>query len=593
MSYEILPPRLAVKSMRSSGYRDTAHAIAELIDNSIEAGLSVNDCTNIEVICVEKRVFVEQRERRQLYKIAVYDNACGMDEHTLRIALQFGNGTHLEPESQKGIGKFGMGLPNASISQCRRVDVYSWQNHRVLHTYLDIEEIECGSMREVPVPQPAEIPELWRSLIRDSIAPHGTLVVWSHLDRVSWKASKALFENTEFLIGRIYRHFLANKKVSIRLASFELRDDASPIPLDEQEVRPNDPLYLMTGTNCPPPFDKKPAFDLYCERDVFVRIAGTTHRISLRFSVVGPEARGEGGSAPIGRHAAKNQGVSLVRAGRELELNKAFVLGYDPRERWWGVEISFDPALDEIFGVTNNKQAATNFAVYDLDEDAKAEGLTPSSYRDLLEENQDPRLALYTLTQEINANLRPLREQIKRMMESSRKTAKDPAPPGSAEDIATRATRKRRELVGSLGRSDKDEAKSADERTKELTDELSSKGFDPQIARQIAVETVRSNIKFLFEKVEIPGTVFFDVRSKAGTIIVNINTRHPASEHLFSLLEPQGNEPDPPALKALKLLLTAWARMEDEAGDERRKVLEEARQNWGRIARDFLEEAAQ
>jgi len=38
-----------------------------------------------------------------------------------------------------------------------------------------------------------------------------------------------------------------------------------------------------------------------------------------------------------------------VRAGRELDLDQAWVIKYDPVERWWGVEVEFPPALDEQF----------------------------------------------------------------------------------------------------------------------------------------------------------------------------------------------------------------------------------------------------
>ena len=58
---------------------------------------------------------------------------------------------------------------------------------------------------------------------------------------------------------------------------------------------------------------------------------------------------------------ARNQGVSIVRAGRELELSQAWVNSYEPEERWWSVEVEFDPILDEIFGVVNNKQHAHAF----------------------------------------------------------------------------------------------------------------------------------------------------------------------------------------------------------------------------------------
>src|SRR5262245_35831665 len=101
--------------MRSSGYRDTAHAIAELIDNSIQAGETLREPVDVELICVDETDFSSGSARRRMKRIAVIDNAIGMDATVLRESLQFGKGTHLKSSAQKGIGKFGMGLPNASI----------------------------------------------------------------------------------------------------------------------------------------------------------------------------------------------------------------------------------------------------------------------------------------------------------------------------------------------------------------------------------------------------------------------------------------------------------------------------------------------
>jgi anti-sigma regulatory factor (Ser/Thr protein kinase) len=114
--YEICHPCLSVDAMRSSGYRDAAHAVAELVDNSIQSGISTNGTTNVEVICELEEDYGGNRTVKRIRKIAVYDNASGMSINTLRMALQFGNGTNLG--ASEGIGKFGMGLPNSSISQC-------------------------------------------------------------------------------------------------------------------------------------------------------------------------------------------------------------------------------------------------------------------------------------------------------------------------------------------------------------------------------------------------------------------------------------------------------------------------------------------
>lgn len=577
--------------MRSSGYRDTAHAIAELIDNSIQAGDGVNPRTEVEVLCVDRYRTVNMRKRRQLDEIAVYDNACGMDPKTLRDALQFGNGTRLERANQKGIGKFGMGLPNASISQCSKLDVWSWQGGKCYHTFLDIEQIEKGKLKEVPEPKSSAIPERWRNIIRDPIGEHGTLVVWSQLDRVTWKGSKALLENSEFLVGRIYRYFIDGGKARIRLAAFEETEGDLEKRYDS-DARANDPLYLMRNTCAPAPYDKEPAFDLVGEMPIEVGYGSESHKILLRYSVARPQPRQQGGNTKIGIDTARNQGVSVVRALRELEMNKTFDSRSDPRDRWWGIEVQFDPDLDDVFGVTNNKQAATYFGNISLEEDAKAEDVSPGEFRDRLRETNDPRLVMYEVSSAIrkllNETLWPQIERTK----VERKRSQYTPPAGSAEDVATKALTHRRTQIGDKGASDKSEKLPVAEREKQLEAELVSEGVPETQAKQIAVEYVRSNVKFLFQEAEIPGTAMFDVRLKAGTIIILINSKHPAREHFFDLLKQEGTEVDTPAQKALKLLLSAWARLEDEAaGSGRKQVLEDARSDWGRLARDFLQAA--
>jgi len=503
------------------------------------------------------------------------------------MALQFGNGTHLEDRNQLGIGKFGMGLPNASISQCRRVDVWTWQKGNVIHSYLDMDEIEQGSLREVPEPTKTEIPAPWLQRIREKVEPHGTLVVWSRLDRITWKGSKAFLDNAEFLVGRMYRYFIKEKKATIRLATF---DAESAAPATDRNVRPNDPLYLMSETCAPAPFDKEPAFEQFGEPETIpVEFRGRRYKVKATFSIVRRPVRDLGGNSAISKDAAKNQGVSVVRAGRELEMNSSFDTHYDPRDRWWGVEVSFPPDLDDLFGVTNTKQAATYFMYRKLEEDAKLENLSPEEYKELLRDADDPRLPLYVLSELIYSRLRTIRDQIERMARGTRRAQDGTPSPGSAEEIATRVTTERRDRFGDRGKSDADESLPSQERARELALELESEGMTEKDASTLADGYVKRNIKFMFQEAEVPGGAVFDVRLKAGVLIIYINTKHPAHQHLFDLLKnEQDDENTSPALKALKLLLAAWARMEDLAGDERRQQLEDTRTDWGRLARDFL-----
>ena len=95
--------------------------MSEIIDNSIEA-----EAKNVELIVFDE---LNQKGIRKIKKIVILDDGIGMDEAILATSLQFGNGSRLK--SRKSLGRFGIGLPNSSVSQCNRVDVYSWRKNKV------------------------------------------------------------------------------------------------------------------------------------------------------------------------------------------------------------------------------------------------------------------------------------------------------------------------------------------------------------------------------------------------------------------------------------------------------------------------------
>ena len=193
-TFDIVPTHLAVQAMRDNGYKNAAYAIAELMDNAIQAG-----ATHVELLCGEKTSLVEQRSRTRVEQIAVLDNGCGMDADVLRMAMQFGNGTRLDAGQQTGIGRFGMGLPASSVSQCTRVDVWTWQSgvESALHTYLDLDQIKQRLQSSVPRPAAQAVPSLWREAGREW-GPSGTLVVWSNLDKCTWQRLPRLLITPSF-----------------------------------------------------------------------------------------------------------------------------------------------------------------------------------------------------------------------------------------------------------------------------------------------------------------------------------------------------------------------------------------------------------
>jgi hypothetical protein len=598
-THNIVPTHLAVQAMRDNGYKNAAYALAELMDNSIQAKAS-----RVELLCGEETFDVGQRRRQRIAKIAVLDNGRGMDETVLRLALQFGNGTYLDEDKHTGIGRFGMGLPSSSVSQCKRVDVWSWQNgiETAIHSFLDLDEIKNQKMSEVPEPKRKEVPELWRK-VGTSFGKTGTLVVWSQIDRIIWRTANAIIENSEFVIGRMYRRFLEDEKVRIRLVSFDIGDvDKSVL---ESEARPNDPGYLMAKTSCPEPFDQVPMFkpweDQHHEATFTISFRGKEHDVKVRFSYAKEEARRapagrNPGDLPHGKHAARNVGVSVVRAGRELELDQSWVIKYDPIERWWGIEVEFPPSLDELFGVTNNKQSARNFSEL-AKEDIRSllRGRTITEVKAELQETEDPRGPLLDIAQKIDTQLTVIRGLLRAQTKGTRGPQRHEVP--SAEEVATTAT-KDRQREGHVGGSDKDEQLSPDERKGIIEETLIDTGITEGYAQELAAKTVSDGLKYVFAEAPLETSAFFSVKPRGGAIIVTLNTSHPAYKNLVEMLEEDVEGVDVSTLRSrlenslegLKLLLTAWARYEDEQPDGIAKIrVQEARSDWGRIARQFLE----
>ena len=166
---------------------------------------------------------------------------------------------------------------------------------------------------------------------------------------------------------------------------------------------------LMHGTSAPGSYNDNPAFEETDRPHPFpVSINGKTSIVNMRFSIAKKSTREttdqnvSAGATPIGKYCARNIGVSIVRAGRELELNTTWI-SPDTRERWWSIEISFEPELDDIFGVTNDKQHARNLYQADLSNDAENLDLKKYYYLDSLRESEDPRYWNYEISRIINA----------------------------------------------------------------------------------------------------------------------------------------------------------------------------------------------
>ena len=590
LQMSFVPEALSIKAMRSNGFKSTDTAIAELIDNSIQAGLKLSSHVHVDVVCVEEVNHTGKGSR--ITDIYVLDNAGGMDPTLMRRALQFGQGTNLATEHQKGMGKFGMGLPNSSISQCRRLDVYSWQSTGQIHkVYLDIDNLEDGSLNGVPLAEPAQLPNIFhdRKVKPEfEFASSGTLVSWTKLDRATWRTHNGVFNNAEYLIGRMYRNFINDGRAKIRFVAFKRLASGSYEKLKEKFVRPNDPLFLMENTSAPAPYNRQPAFVLQSEQEVQIRVNGETHYVTIRASHRGDGVLNEAkenpnnpnpGDLPIGKFTKNCAGVSIVRAGRELCLSQEWTVPYDPVERWWGVEVCFEPALDEILGVSNDKQQAANIRLFGVDEYAAEHSLTEKEALDAIEEEYesgDPSIkAQMKISAAINQALQPIRKILKRQRVGVK----------TDKRVATPTEGKATEYLDGYGDPSQTEEYQSTPRAQREADnaqQLIDNGATPEDAAEEAALIEENQSRAKLQLVDFDNLELFDFTLRNGFYFIRVNSGHPAIKALIGKEDGQGNSLEESEIVSnLKLLFLTYVDMEAKASDGDRLTQRNVRLQWG------------
>ena len=553
-----------IPAMRHQGYH-TPYALAELVDNSIQAGAK-----HVEILCMDEKS--TDTNKRQIQKIAVLDDGDGMSENELWDSLRLGESQN---RGKGGIGRFGVGLIHASLSQCRRVDIYSWKRPGVvLQVHLDLDSVVDSDSVAVEEPIKARIQSSWKKISRH-MSRSGTLVVWSTLDLCRWKKAKTVIDKSELMIGRTYRKFLDRKKLEIRMVSF---DSTTNKPEIDRKILPNDPLYLMAQSSTPAPWSKTAMFQKDGSRwEVKTPIRGTDgkmHNVITRYSFAKKEVRKDKrnpGSTDYGKHAADNLGVSVVRANRELNLDTNLLISYDPVERWWGAEIEFPPALDDIFGVSSNKQSAPEL-IYMMRQFGK-QSREERGKNDIDDEEDNP---LVGLVRDMTNRLRALRGTLDK--QRTTKTSKDVSG-GIKEPSTTKPT------VTSKQKSSMTE-KERGEAIKQLVKQL---GIDDE------QWTLDSELRF--EHAPMSGNQFFDVALVGGIKVITINSDHKAYKNLLAMLLKDEKIADKQAVALLKKsadgfrkFLASWARLEDlRTNPAERNKLADIRYEWGTELQKYFE----
>ena len=598
-------PQMTVRAMRDSRYRHPANAIAELIDNSIDAR-----ARRVDLLIREEEKIINTRRRWRISQIAVIDNGYGMSSETLVQALRFGG--HQKSQTVNRIGKYGMGLPTSSVSQCRRVDVWTWQKdiEQAVHSYIDLEEVEKGELIFVPDPKPTEIPSQWMDMVSEQTLnkARGTLVVWSDTDRITVQA-QTIFNQVEEEIGRIYRHYINEKDLTIRMASMREGDQGPHI---DRMVRPNDPLYLMKDSATPSPWDQEPMFEENGGKIIPMQIEGREELIELKFSIAKRQALGEHkgdlpGNRPHGRHALKNLGISVVRENREILMENFFSRrgggNSIPQNRWWGCEIRFGQGADSLFGIDHNKQMVANLsrAFKDLYEGMSDNeiGGAEAVIDDLGFDDDIYKMASYvrgtvnSMMEEIHIRFEQRPAKPTKKGEKSDDVPKDPE--GTAIDLTKQAAKDSIELdeepftESDIQRNTMEE----EQRVSALADSLvESEGYTKEQAEEKAKAIILRDDWFTISPSQLDGYRIFSVKGAGGVLNVRLNINN----HIYELIKLVDKEADNnentvarSAAIAIRAMILSWARMEDGTENwERKMELQEMSEKWGKSVHRIL-----
>lgn len=221
-------PGHLIESLRDFGYT-LQSALADLIDNSLTA-----KAKNIEVV-----VHAMKSDRH----IAVIDDGTGMDLHTLVEAMRMGGGGPSYERARDDLGRFGLGLKTASLSQGRRLTVITLPagERKLLVRRWDISYIQqTGEWRLLDDPTPVGT----RYLKQLETLGKGTAVVIEDLDRPAFidtgnQLDEHLGRSLELIrnhLSMVFHRFIENG-VTLRLGS--------------TKVHPWDPFLKPLSTKLP------------------------------------------------------------------------------------------------------------------------------------------------------------------------------------------------------------------------------------------------------------------------------------------------------------------------------------------------------
>lgn len=327
---EVLPsPKRLVETLRDVGY-DFVGAVADLVDNSVAANATAVD---IDVVWDESDTWLR-----------ISDDGVGMDSATITEALRFGSERSYKRDD---LGKFGLGLKTASLSQCRQIYVASRTSEQIARLEVrrfDLDWIIENDRWAVEVLAGSDRPA---NLTAPLQSHPGTVVVWNGLDRLfgsrtprGERAESALWANVERLerhLGMVFHRFLEGDLAGRRHKPLAIR---------------------VNGNTVHPwnPFAPGEATEKHKQRDFDIASSGAAGVVTFEPYILPTQARftSEAAFRALAGPNSWNQqqGFYIYRANRMIQSGGwSRLRAPDEHTKFARVALDFFPELDAAFGI--------------------------------------------------------------------------------------------------------------------------------------------------------------------------------------------------------------------------------------------------
>ena len=218
----MVPPAASLlKGIRAIGYSFST-AVADIIDNSITA-----QAKNVNL-------YFDPIETEPYFLI--FDDGYGMNKQELENAMVFGSNRDDKEDCIEDLGRFGLGLKSASLSQCKKFVVISKKFRRINAMSYDFDRIARTNSWDLEILEEDEIRK-YPCVDKLDQLDSGTIVVWNKFDKLESESGNN-FENT-------FRSTVAEMKKHIEYVFHRFYDDVS-IFLNEKRIEKRDPFLTSS-----------------------------------------------------------------------------------------------------------------------------------------------------------------------------------------------------------------------------------------------------------------------------------------------------------------------------------------------------------